>query len=166
MTKQECSANPMAAYPLDLQGIQEDGCGPRLFYEVFPERGGEPEGESPCSFEIALHAEMEEYYPPDDPRNRAVLEVLMELAGKLIHRAQLRSSDSFNLSGSYHTLHPPDEVESTLPRLCRTLSLVFANGNPLEHSEEPVLLEQIKAQLRLLNVTRMPMDPVKSEIFR
>jgi len=164
--KRELPANPMAAYPLDRQGLQGDDCGPRLFYEVFPEHGGEPEGKSPCSFEIALHAEMEEYYPPDDPRNRAVLEVLMELAGKLIQHAQLRSSDSFDLSGSYHTLHPPDEVEPTVPRLCRTLSLVFANGKPLEYSEAPVLLEQIKAQLRLLNVTRVPMEPVKSEIFR
>lgn len=138
---------------------EEAACPPRVFFELYPEFPGQFSDAATPWFEIALHAEMEEYHSPDHPRSRAALTALMDVADQLILQARSVSYDTFDLSPSHYTLHPSEQNDAAGPKLARTVRLVFSSSAPVERSEEDAVTGWIKARLELLNVPRLQMDP-------
>ena len=136
----------------ESQALREDVRRLRVCYEVYPEIPLEAADEHGGWFEIALHAQVEEPHPSDHPDSSEVFSALMRLADVLIQRIQSHAPYGLELSPSYHTLHPPESGDSSQVRLSRTISLVFSDVAPYTQIEEPRILTQLKAELRLLSI--------------
>jgi phytoene dehydrogenase-like protein len=132
----------------------EDVAKYRLFYEIYPDLRWQPEDSSADWFEVALHAEMEEYQPPDHQKSREAVSVLMDVAKVLIQQVHSRGPRSIELSRAYFTLHPPALGDFTQTTLSRTLSIVFSNIGSYTLLREPSILTELKNQLNHLNVSR------------
>jgi hypothetical protein len=144
--------------PIDCQWLRETLRRERVFYEIFLDLTWQPADMDLSWFEIALHAETEEYKPAGDPRSREAFSVLMDLAEFLIQQIQAHAPYEVDLSASYYTLHPPACGDFRRTRLSRSLSLVFFNVAPYRKAEEPVLLTEIQTHLSLLGISRLEMD--------
>jgi hypothetical protein len=136
----------------ESQALREDVRRLRVCYEVYPEIPLDAADEHGGWFEIALHAQVAEPHPSDHPNSREVFSTLMRLAEVLIQRIQSHAPYGLDLSPSYHTLHAPEGGDFSQTRLSKTVSLVFSNLAPRTHLEEPRILTQIQAELRLLDV--------------
>lgn len=143
---------------MDCQRLREETRRERVFYEIFPDLTWQPADWPLTWFEIALHAETEEYQPPNNPRSREVFSVLIDLAEFLIRQIQSQAPFEVDLSASYYTLHPPGCGDVSRTRLSRSLSLVFFNVDSYRNLEEPVLLTQLKTELTLLQISRLKVD--------
>lgn len=141
--------------PIDCQRLREALRSERVFYEIVPDLTWQPADMDLSWFEIALHAETEEYKPAGDRRSREVFSVLTELAELLIRNIQAHAPYEVNLSASYYTLHPPACGRT---RLSRSLSLVFLNIPTYRKAVEPALLTELKTQLSLLGISRLAVD--------
>ena len=129
-----------------------------VFYEIFPDLTWQPADWPLTWFEIALHAETEEYQPPANPRSREVFSVLMDLADFLIQQIQSHAPYEVDLSASSYTLHPPACGDFSRTRLSRSVSLVFFNVAPYRKGEDPLLLTEITNHLSLLGISRLKVD--------
>jgi hypothetical protein len=127
----------------------------RVFYEIHPELALQPEDAPASWFEIALHAEAEEPWPPDAPRSREAFSALMDMADFLVQRIGSHAPYSLEVSASYHTLHPPASGGLTRPGLARTVSLVFSDVGPCTRLEEPAILTQIRDELHRVGIPRL-----------
>ena len=130
----------------------------RVFYEILPGLTWQPADMDLSWFEIALHAETEEYRPTGDPRSREAFSVLTDLAELLIKKIQAHAPYEVNLSASYYTLYPPACGDFHRTRLSRSLSLVFLNVPTYRKAVEPALLTELKTQLSLLGISRLAVD--------
>jgi hypothetical protein len=131
---------------------------PGLFYELNADLAAHAEGLYSTWFEIALHAELKEYQPPDHPASREALEALMELAESLIVNARPLLTERFDLSHAYYTVHAPEQFESATPMMARSISLVFQSAKAYRAGEEPGLLRHIEGHLRDRCVPRLQPD--------
>ena len=129
-----------------------------VLYEIFPDLTWQPADWPLTWFEIALHADAEEYRPPGNPRSREVFSLLMDLAEFLIRQIQSHAPYELDLSASYYTLHPPGRGDCSRTRLSRSLSLVFLNVDPYRNLEEPALLTKLKTELSNLEISRLKVD--------
>lgn len=144
--------------PIDCQRLREVLRRERVFYEIFPDLTWQPADKGLSWFEIALHAESEEYEPAGEPRSREAFSVLMDLAELLIQKIQAHAPYEVTLSTSYYTLHPPACGDFRRSRLSRSLSLVFFNAPTYRKAEGPALLTEIKTQLSFLGIPRLTVD--------
>jgi hypothetical protein len=126
----------------------------RLFYEIYPDLRWQPTDSSVDWFEVALHAEMPGYRPPNHPHSREAVFALVGVADFLIQHIKSPALYSIGRTSPYFTLHPPASGDFTQTRLSRTLSLVFSNVGPYTQLREPSILTEIKNQLSELNVSR------------
>ncbi len=131
----------------------------RVFYEIYPVLTWQPADILTDWFEIALHAEIEAYFPPSNPRSLQVFSMLTDLAEFLIGRIDPPPPTyGVSLSASCYTLHPPANGDFHQTKLSRSLSLVFLNVDPYRNLEEPAILTQLKKQLSLLEIPRQKLD--------
>jgi len=137
----------------ESQALREDVRRLRVCYEVYPEIPLDAADEHGDWFEIEIHAQVEESHPSDHPDSCEAFSALMRLADFLIQRIQSHAPYGLDLSPSYHTLHPPERGDSSQTRLSRTISLVFSDVAPYPGLEEPRILTQLKAELRLLSIS-------------
>lgn len=147
---------------MNCQRLREDTRREHVVYEIYPDLRWQA-ADMPLSwFEIALHAEAEEYQPSSTPRSCEVFAVLMELAEFLIQQIRFHMPCEVEMSPSYFTLHSPDRSDSR-SRLSRSLSLVFLNiERDMDHRatdhREPAVLTLLKTQLRLLDISRLDVE--------
>jgi len=127
----------------------------RLFYEIYPDLRLQPEDSSSDWFEVALHAEMEEYQPSHHPKSREAVAALTDVAKILIEQVRSRGRRSIDLSSAYFTLHPPASGDFANTMLSRTLSLVFSKVESYTPRREPTILTELKNELSRLNVRRL-----------
>jgi len=127
----------------------------RLFYEIYPDLRLQPEDSSSDWFEVALHAEMEEYQPSHHPKSREAVAALTDVAKILIEQVRSRGRRSIDLSSAYFTLHPPASGDFTRTKVSRTLSIVFSNIGSYTLLREPLILEQLKNELSRLKILRL-----------
>ena len=123
----------------------------RVFYEIYPDLTLQVEDAASMWFEIALHVEAEEPWPPDHPRSLEAFAVLTGLGETLTRRVTPPASCGLEKLVPYCTLHP---AEDRGPRMAFTLSLVFLDVGPYTRLEEPGLLTQLRADLALLGIPR------------
>jgi hypothetical protein len=135
----------------DRQRFRKEARYQRIVYEIFPDLTWKAPGSSCDWFEVALHAELSEYLPPDHPRSREVFSALMDVAEFLIRRLPTQAPCMVELSASYYTLHPPACGDFLRTRLSRSLSVVFSGVEPYNF-DEPRLLTQLRTQLDLLSI--------------
>lgn len=136
---------------LGLQNLLAD-TRQRAFYEIYPDLTLQGEDAPSMWFEIALHIEADEPWPPDHPKSREASTVLTGLGQMLIQRATPPASCGLERLAPYYTLHPAEHRGR--PRMAFTLSLVFLDVGPYTRLEEPGLLTQLKADLALLGIPR------------
>lgn len=122
----------------------------RVFYEIYPDLTLQDEDAPSMWFEIALHIEAEEAWPPDHPKSREASTVLTGLGEMLIRRATPPASCGLERLEPYYTLHPAEDRSQ--PRMTFTLSLVFLDAGPYTRLEEPGLLAELKVDLSLLGI--------------
>jgi len=144
--------------PIGCQRLREALRRERVFHEIFPDLAWQSPDMDLSWFEIALHAEAEEYKPSGDPRSREAFSVLMDLAELLIQKIQAHAPYEVNLSASYYTLHPPACGGFRRTRLSPALRLVFFNVLAYRKAEEPALPTELKTQLSLLGISRLTLD--------
>ena len=145
----------MTHHPIHDRQRQPEGAGhQQIVYQIYPDLTWQAPDTSFDWFEIALHAEVDEYRPPDHRRSREAFSALITVAELLIQRLPLHTSCVVELSSSYYTLHPPACGDFTRTRLSRSLSLVFSSVEPYKHREEPPLLAALRTELALLNISK------------
>ena len=129
----------------------------RVSYQLYPEVTLGGLNESATWFELALHAEGDEYRPASLPASLEARFVLTGLADFLI--GQLQPFGPFNLTrAETNTLHPEAPAGVPRVRIARTLSLVFSDVGAYTARTEPRLLTQLRAELNRLGLDRLP-DP-------
>jgi hypothetical protein len=139
----------------DCRNLQEAIRNRKLSYEIYPDLNWQTMVSPATWFEIVLHAETEEYRPPDHPKSQEVFSALMDVADLLIQQIPSHAPYSVDLSAAYYTVHPPGCGEISQTRLSRSLSLIFNNVGLHTNFKEHSILAHLKNQLSLLNVPKL-----------
>ncbi len=126
----------------------------RLFYEIYPDLRWQPTDSSVDWFEVALHAKMPGYRPPNHPHSREAVFALVAVADLVIQHINSPALYSISRTSPYFTFHPPASGDLTQTTLSRTLSLVFSNVGSYTQLREPSILTEVKNQLSELNVSQ------------
>ncbi|MBL8238116.1 MAG: hypothetical protein JNM66_11885 [Bryobacterales bacterium] len=127
---------------------------PDMFYEVYPDLALQGEDAPSNWFELALYAELNEWRPPDHPEVREAFAALMDIAGLLVERIQAHAPYSLEFVDSFHLL-PGAAPAQRIPRVARTVSLLFSNAGPCSPRQEPPILAQLREELRRLHIPRL-----------
>ena len=123
-------------------------------HEIFPDFPGEA-GELPVPWlEIALHLEVEERSPAGHPKAKQEIALLMDLANRLIQRAATHGPCEVETSAAYYSLLPPAGGYPALPKLARSVSLVFTGIECQSVFAEPFILTLLRRELAQLGIPR------------
>ena len=155
-TRQSTARGSMTCYdePLDRRVLQQNVQRLGVFYGIYPDPTLQLKSAPATWFEVALHAEMTEYRPPEHPESREAFSVLMDLADYLIQRIQSHAPYGLEISDSYYLLLST-APEGGRPRLARTVSLIFIDAGCRASEEERCMLTQLRGELSQLDVLRL-----------
>lgn len=131
----------------------------RIFYEIYPDLRWQPAYSSADWFEVALHAQMSEYRPPNHPSSREAIFALVEVADFLMQKVNAPAPCSMSRSSPYFTIHPPASGDFAQTMLSRTVSLVFSNVGSYTQFQKPSLLNEIENHLSHRNIFRFQRSP-------